>query len=382
MRLLDKDKLEITLNDRILTDIAENNIFGAAVYVGQAGKTLYRNSMGVADPATGAPVTERTLFRIASMTKPITAVATMILTERGKLSLDDPIERYYPQFKNMKIAEVGEGDVLRDAGNAKTKITIRNILSHTSGIGSGRAGALQIAAMTTEDMDTLGNTIDFFSRQGLSFEPGTKQEYSGFPAYDVLTGILEKTADEDYGSFLYREIFSRCNMEDTTFVPAQSQWGRLAAMHDRVSGKSCVSSMHPGCVFEKIPCTHALGGAGLVSTLSDYSNFAEMLLNGGVYFGEHILSQASVNELATPQLPASIQPGLQRWGLGVRVIVDGNYPGLPVGSFGWSGAYGPHFWIDPENQIAAVYMKNSRHDPGAGSVTGYHFEADVYNSMK
>lgn len=382
MRLLDENKLEITLNDRLREDIAENKIFGAAVYVGQAGKTLYRNSMGVADPATGAPVTEKTLFRIASMTKPITAVATLILTERGKLSLDDPIERYYPQFKNMKIAEVGEGDALRDAGNAKTKITIRNILSHTSGIGSGRAGALQIAAMTMEDLDTLGNTIDFFSRQGLSFEPGTKQEYSGFPAYDVLTGILEKTADEDYGSFLYREIFSRCNMEDTTFVPTQLQWGRLAAMHDRISGKSCVSGVYPGCVFEKIPCTHVLGGAGLVSTLSDYSNFAEMLMNGGVYFGEHILSQASVNELATPQLPASIQPGLQRWGLGVRVIVDGNYPGLPVGSFGWSGAYGPHFWIDPENQIAAVYMKNSRHDPGAGSVTGYHFEADVYDSMK
>jgi len=382
VRYLDKDILRTRLDSSIQCDIDENKISGAAVYVSQAGEVLYQNATGFANPIKKVPVTDTTIFRLASMTKPITAVATLILVERGILQLDDPVEKFYPQFGNMRLASVDDQGRLIDAGQNNVKITVRHILTHTSGIGSGLAGASQIGAMSVTDKASIENTISYFAKQGLSFEPFTKQEYSGFPAFDVLTGIIEKAADEDYLQFLDREIFSKCDMQDTTFVPTKAQWERLSVMYDRKEGKACIAEMKEDCIFGDIPCTHYLGGAGLVSTLRDYAHFAEMLVSNGQYQGQKILSQSSIAEMSTAQLPAQLQPGIARWGLGVRVIVNDTGHNLPTGAFGWSGAYGPHFWIDPVNQIAAVYLKNSLYDPGAGSLTGNNFEADVYHSYK
>ena len=382
MQFLDENLLQTRLNSSVQCDIAKNKICGAALHVSQAGKVLYQNCIGSSDPIENTPVTDTTVFRLASMTKPITAVATLMLAERGALQLDDPVEKYYSQFRNMRIASVDNRGRLSDAGPANTKVTIRHILTHTSGIGSGLAGVSQIGAMTAVDKASLENTILFFAEQGLSFEPFTKQEYSGFPAFDVLTGILEKVADEDYRQFLNREIFSVCDMPDTTFVPSEEQLNRMAVMHDRKNGKSCIGKTTEGCIFSDIPCTHYLGGAGLVSTLRDYAHFAQMLLCNGQYAGKQILLPASVASISTAQLPSHLQPGVARWGLGVRVIVSDDGHNLPLGAYGWSGAYGCHFWIDPINEITAVYMKNSLYDPGAGSLTGSNFEADVYHSFK
>ena len=381
MGYLDMEKMACSLTSRLQTHILDNKLYGAALYVHQIGQKSCWVTMGVSDPFCGTPISESTVFRIASMTKPITAVATMILVERGKIQLDDPVSRYLPQFKHMHLAEVDGEGLLQSGPLVEKEITLRHILSHTSGIGSGTIGALQIRNMSEANKRTLGDTISYFSEQGLSFVPYTKQEYSGFPAYDVLTGIVEKAADMDFAEFLSKEIFYPCDMTDTTFTPTQVQWNRMALMHDRIDGKNAIEKTFDGCVFEDIPCSHSLGGAGLVSTLTDYSHFALMLLQKGRYLDNRILKPESIQQIATPQVPASIQPGYHRWGLGVRVIVDDRYPYLPVGSYGWSGAYGPHFWIDPVNQIAAVYMKNSRYDPGAGSVTGYNFEEDVYNAL-
>lgn len=382
MRLLDRDTLACRIDSSVKCDIAENKISGAALYVSQAGNVLYQNSMGFADSARGIPVTDTTIFRLASMTKPITTAATLLLAERGALHLDDPIEKFYPKFGKMRLATVDEQRRLLDAGPASTKPTVRHILTHTSGIGSGAVGAIQIGAMSATDKANLENTINYFSEQGLSFEPFTKQEYSGFPAFDVLTGIIEKVADEDYNDFLHREIFSVCDMPDTTFVPTKEQWNRMAIMHDRKDGLSCVGKTTDGCVFENIPCTHYLGGAGLVSTLRDYSHFAEMLLHNGLYQGRQLLLPSSVAAMSTPQLSAEIQPGIARWGLGVRVYVSDDKQNLPAGAYGWDGSYGSHFWIDPTNQIAGIYMKNSLYDPGAGSLTGSNFDADVYHAFQ
>ena len=373
--------LSETLERRVQTDIEEGNIYGSAMHVFQDKEVLYHNGVGTADPVTGSPVTDRTLFRMASMTKPITAVAALILMERGLLRLDDPISEYLPEYAALRLAGTSESGELFDLGPSPRIPTLRSILCHTSGIGSGVTGTAQIRSMTQEAKATLQGTVAYFSRQGLSFIPGTKQEYSGFPAYDVLTAIIEKQAGMTYESFLAQEVFGPCDMPDTTFMPSADQWQRLTVMHDKVDGKSTVTKMKDGTIFEGIPCTHPLGGAGLVSTLSDYSHFARMLLDGGIYGGKRIINQASVLDLRTAQVTKSIQRGLQRWGLGVRIITDQKYPYLPVGTYGWSGAYGPHFWIDPINRIAAVYLKNSKFDPGAGSVTGYHFEQDVYESM-
>lgn len=382
MRLLDKDILACRIDSSVKCDIAENKIGGAALYVSQGGEMLYKKGLGLADPAKNIPVTDKTLFRIASMTKPITAVAALQLVDRGLLSLDDPVSKFFPAFQNMRIAAIDESGKLTDAGPAKNPVTIKNLLTHTSGIGSGNVGGLQIGAMTETDLATLENTIAYFTEQGLQFEPSTRRVYSGFPSFDVLTGIVEKVADEDFQDYITREIFAPCNMVDTTFTPSEEQWERLARMHNRVDGKSCVVKMNDGCVFENIPCTHYLGGAGLVSTLYDYINFAEMLLHKGSFAGRQIVSAESVKKMSTPQIPRELCPGISSWGLSVRVIVEEERHNLPIGAYGWSGHYGPHFWIDPKNQIVAIYMKNSLYDPGSNPLTGTNFEADVYHSFK
>ena len=151
-------------------------------------------------------------------------------------------------------------------------------------------------------------------------------------------------------------------------------------MHDYRDGKAQVAQTTEGCVFGNYPTTHALAGAGLVSTIDDYKNFVTMLLDGGVFKGRRILSQEMIDQMATPQIKDPIQKGRSLWGLGVRVIVD-EKDILPLGTFGWSGAYGTHFWIDPENNILAIYMKNSRFDGGSHAVTGRNFELDVYSAL-
>lgn len=382
MRLLDKDILACRIDSSVKCDIAENRICGAALYVSQAGETLYKKGIGSADPIKNIPVTDKTIFRIASMTKPITAVAALQLVDRGLLSLDDPVAKFFPAFQNMRIAAIDDQGKLTDAGPAKNPVTIKNILTHTSGIGSGNVGGLQIGAMTAADRATLANTIAYFSEQGLQFEPSTKRVYSGFPSFDVLTGIIEKVADEDYQDYITREILAPCDMVDTTFTPSDEQWKRVATMHDRVDGKSCVGKMNDGCIFEDIPCTHYLGGAGLVSTLHDYINFSEMLLHNGNFAGHQIVSAEAIQKMSTQQIPRELCPGFSSWGLSVRVIVAEERHNLPIGAYGWSGHYGPHFWIDPKNQIVAIYMKNSLYDPGSGPLTGINFEADVYHSFK
>jgi CubicO group peptidase (beta-lactamase class C family) len=267
---------------------------------------------------------------------------------------------------------------LIDCGKAKNDITIRHILTHTSGIGSNE---FKYKKMTEEDKKTIDNSIAFHSKMGLDFEPESKQQYSGTGAFDVLTKIIEIIAQKDYQSFLKEEIFNPCDMVNTTFVPTQKQWGQIIAMHNKVDGKNQVAQMKENCVFADYPCTRYLGGAGLVSTLEDYAKFAKMLLNKGKTQKNQILNEKTFQLLHTPFVSEEIMPGNERWGLGVRVVVRKDYKTLPVGAFGWSGAYGSHFWIDPQNKIAAVFMKNSLFDGGAGNESARNFEKAVNNSF-
>ena len=170
-------------------------------------------------------------------------------------------------------------------------------------------------------------------------------------------------------------------MVDPTFAPTPEQWERMIPMHDRVEEKSVVKPTKPGTIFEGFPTTYFAGGAGLASTLRDYIRFAEMLQNGGRLDGVQILTEDSVRQMATPQLPKAIAPGNEVWGLGVRVIARDAYGPLPVGTFGWSGAYGTHFWVDPVNKITAIYLKNSHYDGGSGAKTARQMEEDVHQSL-
>ena len=312
------------------------------------------------------------------MTKPITAFATLILVDRGQISLSDKVSKYLPEFENIHIIQVDNENNSVDLGKPVSQPTIRDLLTHTSGIGSN---GFKTQKMTIEDKSTVDNTIVFLVNAGLDFEPSTRQEYSGFGAFDVLVKIIEKITGIDYESFIKREIFEPCAMFNTAFIPTEKQWKNLIAMHNKIEDKCVVAEMKENCIFSDFPCTHFLGGAGLVSTLNDYLNFAKMLLNNGTTSEKQLVSEESFKLLSTPFVSADIMSGLERWGLGVRVITDNSYHSLPVGAFGWSGAYGSHFWIDPINNIAAVFMKNSLFDGGAANESARNFEKAVNNSF-
>ena len=354
-------------------DLSQNKVFGSAYYVYQNGVT-YEKCYGTTSLEGGNKVTNASIFRLASMSKPITTVAALILVDRGLLSLSAPISKYIPDFAGIKIKDP-QGHTT-DVINAPT---VWNILTHTSGIGSD---AEKSARMTANDKQTLDDSIAFYVRSGLDFEPGSKQMYSGTGSFDVLTKIIEIVSKKTLAEFLKDEIFNPCGMTDTAFVPTAKQRERMVAMHNRVNGENAEFAMPEGCIFGDYPETHYLGGAGLVSTLSDYAKFALMLLNKGKVGNKTILTEKTFNRLCTAQVDSDIMPGQYRWGLGVRVITDDMYPTLPVGSFGWSGAYGTHFWVDPVNKIVAVFMKNSVVDGGAGNESAVNFENAVYASFE
>ena len=376
--MLDKKLLTTNIEKIAEYDFENNKVFGSAYCVIQEDETIYKNCFGNISVSKSNPVTENTLFRLASMTKPITAIAALILIERGQLSLSDSVTKYLPEFQDVHIVQVSSTKDILDLGIAKNDITICNLLTHTCGIG---CEPLKIDRMTAEDKKTIDNSVKFFLNSGLDFEPGTKEQYSGTGAFDVLVKIIEQVTKTDYYSFLKKEIFEPCGMSNTTFIPTKEQWRNIIDMHNKVAGENTVGKTTDNCIFEDYPCTHYLGGAGLTSTLSDYSEFAKMLLNEGKTPSKQLISNKTFSLLCTPYVPKEIMRGYQSWGLGVRVITDEEYKNLPVGAFGWSGAYGTHFWIDPKNKIAAVFMKNSLFDGGAGNESARNFERAVNNSF-
>jgi len=378
MKRLDFNLLKQNIEKAAEYDFVNNKVFGSAYCVIQGDETVYSNCLGYTSVETEKKVDENTLFRLASMTKPITAIAALILVERGLLSLNDEISEYLPEFKNPFITQRNDQNEFVNIGKAKKEVTVLNLLTHTSGIGSE---SLKSGKMTEEEISTIDNTVKFYSQCGLDFEPGTRAQYSGTGAFDVLVKIIELITKEDYLSFIKREIFEPCGMTNTTFVPTKEQWENLIDMHTKTDGKNDVKKMKDNCVFANFPCTHYLGGAGLVSTLKDYTNFAKMLLNQGKTPEKQIVSPKTFSLLSTPYFPKGTVSSNQSWGLGVRIIVDNTYNGLPVGAFGWSGAYGSHFWIDPANKIAAVFMKNSLFDGGADNESGCNFEKAVNASF-
>lgn len=372
MRFIDECRLKLNIEEIAKYDLDNNNVFGSSYFVWQNESVVFKENFGYADFTETKKVDDSTIYRLASMTKPITAVAILILVDRGLISLNDPISKYIPEFENIHII-MSDG---MDLGQTKTPVTILHCLTHTSGVGG-----VKVIDLDDKDRETIADTINCYINAGLDFEPFTKQAYSGYAAFDVLAAVVEKVTGQYYDDFIKKEIFIPCNMSDTTFSPSEEQWTRLMVMHNKVNERNDVGITYPGCVFEKFPCEHNLAGAGLVSTLKDYSNFAKMLLNKGEINNYKILSEQTFRKLSTPYVPEDIMPGYESWGLGVRVITDKKYPSMSVGSFGWSGAYGSHFWIDPENNICAVFMKNSRYDGGAGNKSAQRFEKAVWDAL-
>ncbi len=379
MKQLNDALLAANIKKAAAVHFGNKKIFGSACAVLQGDGPVRTFCFGHTAPGGNTPVTEDTLFRLASMTKPITAFAVMLLLDRGLLALDDPVFKYIPAFGNIHITAADESGSLTDLGAPRQAVTLRHLLTHTSGICDTPE---KLQDMTDADRSTVEATVAFLAGIGLDYEPGSMTRYSGTHAFDVLAQIIENVSGVPYPAFLQKEIFSPCGMNDTTFAPTPAQWNRLIAMHDRQNEESVIGKTTPGCVFAGFPCTHFLGGAGLVSTLRDYMAFAQMLLKGGVSPAGRLISEETLRQMRTPQVSENIMPGEERWGLGVRVITKESYSDLPVGTFGWSGAYGTHFWVDPENKITAVFMRNSLYDGGSGSKASREFEKAVHAALE
>lgn len=381
MKSLHPDKLKENLDSSIGRDLDEHIVGGASVLVTQNNETVYSHCYGESDTDTHAPLLPNTLFRLASMTKPVTAAAALLQIQRGILDLDTPVSKYIPSFANKMVGRWENDRVVADHP-AASEIQLVHLLTHTSGLLSADPEIGLRQPFPREVCRSLESIVDYYGEHiFLSTSPMELSLYSATAAFDVAARLVEITSDMPYEDFLRKNLFDPMEMPDTTFFPNDEQWSRMVGMHVRTENGNAVDHNIDGHTFEWFPQSYCCGGASLASTIVDYSHFASMLLNEGSYNGRQILSPEMIALMRYPRIPQTVR-GIgphETWGLGVRVITGS--PALPQGSFGWSGAYGTHFWVDPTNAITAIYMKNSRFDGGSGAQTARRFENAVMASF-
>lgn len=376
--------LENRLNAMAKEDIRAGLVACAGMQVILNGKTIYKANHGYADAAGTVPLCDKHLFRMASMTKPVTAVCVMQLIESGKLALEDPVERYLPVFRNMQVAEVDGSGKLTGTHPAPRPFTIHDLLTHSSGLGSGAYFGQFCKNPGFAAGDTLRKKIPDWAESLLEFDPGTRFSYSGLVGFDMLAHLVELCSDMSYEDYAQKNLFTPLHMTDTCFTLTDEQWTRLVQMHETLDDKTIRPVDMEGRVFGNCPTTYHSGGAGLVSCLDDYTRFAHMLLCEGTLDGVQILHEDTVKQMHIRQLPPLV-PGTDAtysWGLSMRVALadNGSQAPLPQGAYGWSGAYGTHFWCDPTGQLCAVYVSNMTTAGGSGALTARHFENVVYGA--
>lgn len=342
--------------------IESGHLIGSHVRVFQHGKEVMDRCYGFKGTGQAALAGDE-LYRIASMTKPVTGLALLIEQERGHLNIFDNVADYLPEFAEMRLA---------DGSLAENRIKIYQLVSHCSGVGD-----IQLEGTAAESFN-LDSAVVQLSKKPLEYEPGTGNRYST-GAFDVAARIIEKVSGMEYGEYLKKNIFDKLGMKDTSFEPTPEQWDRMVSLFCRDDdGKLYNQKEDRRYVFGNYPCAYHAAGAALASTTDDYIKFALMLYHGGKLPGHRrVIGKKALRQYWEPLAGA----GSQRWGMGVRVVcAEGRT--LPVGTYGWSGAYGTHFWIDPVNDIVAIYMINQGFEGGAGSASSVEFEKDVMRSLK
>jgi CubicO group peptidase (beta-lactamase class C family) len=345
--------------------IDAGEISGAITAVARNGRIAHFEAKGLMDIETRKPMAKDAIFRIASMSKPITGVAIMMLIEEGKIRLTDPVSRFIPELKDLKVAVPRVSNTPATAAGARgaapsfytvpaeREITIRDLLTHTSGLVSGPISTGEAAKVARKQGETLANYIPRLGSVPLEFQPGSRWAYSPGAGFDTLGRIVEITSGQTFDQFLKQRIFEPLGMTDTFFSTSPERAGRIASVYQRTA-KGLEKQQDPG------PTTYFSGAGGLRSTADDYLLFGQMLVNGGQLNGKRLLSPRMVELMGSMFAPDTL-PGRPRgegFGLSVRVVVDAVARGtsLSNGSFGWSGAQGTHFWIDPKQKLVAVYM--------------------------
>jgi CubicO group peptidase (beta-lactamase class C family) len=375
--------------------VSRGELAGILATVARKGETVYRQKFGQADIEEHKPMTYETIFRIASMTKPVVCAALMMLYEEGSFNLNTPISRFIPAYKNTKVF-VRETSSGLELENMQQEITFRHLFTHTSGMSYGwneldpvdrayQAGQKQMAQSGSQP--TARSIAEALAELPLAFQPGTHWRYS--MSIDVLGHLIEVISGLTLGEFLRKRMFEPLDMPDTGFYVPAEKAERVAAVYGHPDPDKPLQRLP--IPLQSTPPSYESGGGGLFSTLHDYARFAQMLVNGGVLDGVRLLGTKTVALFSMNQAPLQALPyGFREndlyhagygFSLGTRVLMDVAQTGLPgsVGEFGWDGAFSTYFWIDPVEKLYGLLML--QHSPNAFYPVAQQFKQLTYQAL-
>jgi CubicO group peptidase (beta-lactamase class C family) len=360
---------EVGLSSARLARIAElvqrhidaRNVSGGVTLIARHGRVAHHEAYGLMDIDSKRPMQKDAVFRIMSMTKPVVAVSILMLIEEGKVRLTDPVSRFIPELGTLTVAQAVS------TVPAQRPITVRDLLTHTSGLVSGDVSSRAMQPLGVKPGERLADVIPRLRTPPLEFQPGSQWAYSAFYGFDVLARIVEIAAGTTFDRFTRQRIFDPLGMADTSFQRAEGD-ARVATLYQRMDGElrkqPTPAWMNNGAYLS--------GGGGLFSTAADYLQFAMMLLERGEFNGARLLSPRSVEIMASAFAPDTLPgrlPG-EAFGLGVRVVTNPSARNtfVSAGSFGWSGAYNTHFWVDPKEQLVGILMTQTANFPTRGEM--------------
>lgn len=363
--------------------IDKGELAGAVTLTARRGRLVRTNAMGVKDLASGEPLAADTMFRIFSMTKPVTAVAMMILYDEGRWTPEDPIAKHLPALADLQVAARNvAGELVRVAADHPP--TMGELMTHTAGFSYGFDPSDPVDTLYRDvnplGADNLAQMVERLAELPLNYQPGTEWRYS--LAMDVQGAVIEALTGQTLPEFMHTRIFEPLGMTDTAFHTPPDKRARLATLYRMSERRGLVPVEKPllGRDYDAPPAM-ALGGGGLISTAADYARFAQMLLNKGEYAGRRIVSAASIDQMTSNHLSDAlinggfgvgfqqIRPGYG-FGYNGAVFTDPGLAGVPVGmgTYQWDGAAGTWFWIDPENDLLFVGLIQRMALPGAPAV--------------
>jgi CubicO group peptidase (beta-lactamase class C family) len=346
---------------------------GAVTLVARNGRIAYYEAAGSMDLEAKKPMAKDAMFRIMSMTKPVIGVATMMMIEEGKVRLQDPISKFIPEWADMTVAMPTAQPAARVGGAptqargdgpaaepsyytvpAEREVTIRDLLTHTGGLVSGPMSNAAARKVAAGPKDTLADYIPRLGKVPLEFQPGTRWAYSATAAFDTLSRVVEVTSGMPIDKFVKQRILDPLGMKDTTYIVPSGN-PRLVKLYSHTA-----EGLKPAPDPVFMNGIYFSGGGGLVSTALDYAQFALMLANDGELNGVRLLSPRAVGLMDSVFAPDTLpgRPRGESFGLSMRVVNDpaARNSFLTEGSFGWSGAFGTHFWVDRKEKLVAIVM--------------------------
>ena len=353
--------------DRVVQEyVDKKQVAGAVLFIARNGKIVYQKGIGYDDMDAKTPLKKDAIFRIASQTKAITSTAVLMLHEEGRFLLDEPVSKYIPSFKNPKVLDkFNPQDSSFTTVPAKREVTIRDLLTHTSGIGYAGIGSPEANAIYAKNKipsgigtpyNKLSEAIDLLGTMPLMHNPGEKWTYG--LNIDVLGRLVEVVSGLSFDEFLRTRIFEPLGMKDTYFYLPADKHSRSAVLYTEANKETIKAPANlPSAEFPKLKGTFFSGGAGLNATASDYAIFLQMILNGGEYNGKRLLSPVTVKMMTHNQI-GDLSLGLKKFGLGFGLTTEREAAKLPpsVGTFDWGGIFGTTYWADPQEGIVAMIM--------------------------